>query len=451
MRRSKPLELVMAWREARASLSKFQFVMAAIALGVGALVGVKLFSHAFRDALLREARTLLAADLSVRMSVLPTEEERRVLAGLERRGVESTWTTETLSMVSTLDASRMILTAVKAVEPRRYPFYGRVELQPTGSLRSLLDVHSVVVSRDLLIRLGVEMGDPIRVGAGEFRIAAVLHREPDRMASGFMANLGPRLMLSRTALDRSGLVQHGSRAQHRFLLRLSPRAPPVEAVRQTLEQGFGRRGSVSDFRQGDRRISRSLNRATTFLSLVSLLALVVGGLGVATAIHTHLQQRLDTVAILKCLGGRSFQIARIYLAQAALLALGGSLAGVALGYLVRSLFPLFIADSVSLPTRMQWAPAIAFQGIGVGLLTTLLFTLPPLLAISQVRPALVFRRDMPEANPPWRVRLRTRAPSNLAAAAILAGIGLVAGWLAGSLRLGFLFVGVLGGSVLAMA
>ncbi|MGD0002158.1 MAG: FtsX-like permease family protein, partial [Bryobacteraceae bacterium] len=208
---------------------------------------------------------------------------------------------------------------------------------------------------------------------------------------------------------------------------------------------------IADYRESHPAIRRALERSATFLSLVSLIALVVGALGVATAIHAHMQQRLDSIAIMKCLGARSSQIIVIYTLQAALLGLAGGLAGIAVGFGVQRLMPLLLAKYFLFDHALAWSPAFALQGLGVGLLVSLLFTIPPLLSIRNIKPALIFRREMAEVRPPLAVRLHRAWPALLAGLVILAGVGLIAGWLAESLQMGAYFVGGIAVSLLALA
>ena len=374
-----------AWREARVSKGKFLFVVLAVAAGVGALTGVRGFSGSFRDTLLRDARTLLAADLSVRMFNLPSEAQQAVFDALERKGAERTWVTETLSMMSSPEARRPLLVGVKAVEPEKYPFYGAIELNPAGRLDAVLaEAEAMAVSDDLLVRLNVDVGDRVRLGDAEFRIAATVVLEPDRM-TGTM-NVGPRLMISRQGLERAGLIRRGSRASQRYLFRLPPGGMTIPEARRELETEFPG-AQIVDFRETHPTLERGLDRATKFLSLVSLVALIVGALGVGMAMHSHLQQRLDTIAIMKCVGARSAQITRIYLMQT--LALGGlgSTLGVLLGYGVQAWFPKLIANYFPELSSVEWQPWAAVQGLAVGLLVVLLFTLPTLLSVRRVRPA----------------------------------------------------------------
>jgi putative ABC transport system permease protein len=445
--------LKIAWRDARSAPAKFVFVILAVAVGVGALTGVRSFSRAFHDLLLREARTLMAADISVRVFAMPTPEETAVMRDLEKRGLRRTHITETLTMASTPAVPDPVLVSVKAVDPAVYPFYGTVKLEPPAALRRVLDGRSAAVSDDLLIRLKARVGESVRLGGQDFRIAAVLVSEPDRMTGSL--NIGPRVMISREGLGRTGLIGIGSRAAQRYLFRLPPAGPDVQQVRHILKRAFPE-SMIADYRETHPVITRGLDRSTTFLSLISLIALIVGALGVATAMHAHLQQKMDSIAILKCLGARSGQVLRIYLAQTLALGLAGGVLGVAFGTLVQRAFPFLIGRFFPVRPRMGLDLVPAAQGLAIGVLTTLLFTLPPLLATRGIRPAVIFRREMDEARPDWLKRWSRSRQALLIAAAILAGMGLVAAWLAGTklpvaLRTGAYFAGGLLVCLLVMA
>jgi putative ABC transport system permease protein len=421
-----------AWREAHASSTKFAFVIVAVAIGVGALTGVRGFGRAFYGMLLRESRTLMAADLSLRVFALPDARQSAAMDGLAARGVQRTWVTETLSMVSSGAVANPVLVSIKAVDPRVYPFYGAVKLDPPGSLAAELTDQTIAVSDDLLLRLRISVGDSVRLGGQPFRIIGRVVSEPDRMSGSL--NVGPRVMVTRGGLERTGLIGIGSRASERYLFRLPPGSPGIEAVRQTLKTAFPE-ALIADFRETHPIITQGLNRATTFLSLVSLIALIVGALGVATAMQAHLQQKMDSIAIMKCLGARTREIIQIYLLQTIGLGLAGGLAGVAFGSAVEAAFPPLIARYFHLNPEVHWDPSTAIQGLAIGILTTLLFTVPPLLGIHRIRPGMIFRREMAETRAGWKQRLRDSRSSLLAGAAILCGIGAIAGWLQiGTLR-----------------
>jgi putative ABC transport system permease protein len=407
-----------AWREIRASRARFFFVVLAVAVGVGSLTGVRGFSRSFRHMLLAQARTLMAADMTARVFALPSADQQAALQRLESRGVRRTWITETVTMASSSSTPNPLLISVKAVDPAVYPFYGTVVLNPPQALHDALTSTSVVVSDDTLVRLKVRIGDMLRIGGQDFRIAGAVVSEPDRMTGSL--NVGPRVMISRQGLDRTGLISTGSRASERYLFALPfTGQPDVSQVRRVLRRAFPE-ATIADYRETHPIITRGLDRSTTFLSLIALIALVIGAMGVASAMHGHLQQKLDGIAVMKCIGARSSQIIRIYTAQTLILGLAGGLIGAAFGIAVATAFPQFLAKYFQLDSAAYWDAWPAAQGIAVACLITLLFTLPPLLSIRAIRPALVFRRDV-EAAPATgrRVAIFTRA-------AILLGTGVVA-------------------------
>ncbi len=440
-----------AWRETRSSMVKFTFVVLGVAAGVGALSGVRGFSQSFEGMLTSEARTVMAADLTARQFVLPDPEQTAQLDALAARGVERTLITETVTMASAVNPppeATPVLISIKAVDPARYPYYGVVKLQPPMPLQQALKPDSVIAGEDLLIRVGVKVGEKIRVGGQDFTVAATMLSEPDRL-SGTL-NIGLRMMMSREALDRTGLMQIGSRSAQRFLFKLDPGAPPVKEVRAEIKDALPE-STVADFTQSHPIITAGLNRATVFLSLVSLIALIVGAIGVGMAMHAHLQQKMDNIAVMKSLGATSREIIRIFTIQTLILGLAGGLGGVLVGRGVEQVFPMLINKLFAISAPVTWHVAAAVQGIIAGILTTLLFTVPPLLAIRGIRPALILRRDMPDARPPWTKRIGETKAALAAGALILAGIGLLAAWLSDSTRVGGYFAGALSVSLSVLA
>jgi putative ABC transport system permease protein len=442
-------ELRMAWRELRPVMRRFLFMVCSIALGVGAMTGIKGTGTALEHAMLRQSRELIAADLAVRLRSAPSEEEMRALDVVRDLGAERTQITETLSMASAAERSGPLLATIKAVDPRHYPFFGAVELDPATPLARALDDSSAVVTREFLIRTGARQGDTVLVGAARFRLAAVLVSEPDRIGSG--VDLGPRILITRGGLERTALIQFGSRTNESFLYKLPARGLDLDRARTLLKDGIPRALRIADYREPNPSVSRGLERLTGYLSLVGLLALLVGGLGVATTLNSYLKSKLDSIAVLKCLGARSRQVIRIYLAQGVIIGIAGSLAGVALGYVVQLVFPPLLRGLLEVPTTLELAPGAAIQGFLIGTTTTLLFLLPPLLAIRRVRPSRVFLREMPETRLRVLDRLR-RDPLPLGTGLVLvAVVGMLASWLALSWRQGFGFIGGLAGAILALA
>jgi putative ABC transport system permease protein len=452
-RLSWPTTFKIAWRQSRASTGKFLFVVLAVAAGVGSLTGVRSFSGAFRTMLLKEARTLMAADLTVRTFDLPRPDQLEVIRRLEAAGVRTTRVTETLSMMASKNVADPVLVSVKAVDPAVYPFYGSVRMEPGGPLASQLTDNAVAISDDLLLRLHVRVGDAVRLGGLDLKVAAVVTMEPDRLSGSL--NVGPRVMITRDTLERSGLIQPGSRSAQRFLFKLPEGGPGVTEVRRRLGRVF-QRSLIADYRETHPLITRALNRSTRFLSMVSLVAMIVGALGVAMAIQGHLKQKMDTIAVMKAVGAQSGDIMRIYVVQTLMLAVTGSLLGIGIGAAVQGIFPELISRYLPLRPELGWDWFASIQGLAIGVLSTLLFTVPPLLSIRDIRPVVILRRDMAEAKGSLKDRWEQAKLSVAVGAVILLCIGAIAAWLAGgslesSTRMGLIFVGGLIGSLAALS
>ena len=431
-----------ATRELRSSPGKFAFVLLSVAIGVAALTGVRGFSASFRSMLLLRARSIMAADIAARMTEAPTPGEQASLDQLP--DLDATTVTEMLSMASSTTSLDPLLVALKAVDPAKYPFYGDVVLEPAMPLRDALTDSSVAVGDDLLLRLHVKVGDSIKLGDSTFRIASVVTDEPDRLTGTFAA--GPRILISQHALAATGLLAPGTRATDRLLFKLQPNAsgqPASDAqvanLRSQIETILPQ-AQVSDYREANPSITRALDGATGLLSLMSLVALVLGAVGVAMAMRAHLQQRLDSIAIMKSLGAGSSQIIRIYLLQTVMLGLGGAVLGLLLGLGVQLTLPLFLAKLLHLTPGFRLDAHAALLGLGAGLLTTLLFTLPPLLDIRNVRPILILRRAVENEESPLFTRaaqhVRGSGLQVLATALILVGLAALAATVADSRQVG---------------
>jgi putative ABC transport system permease protein len=281
----------------------------------------------------------------------------------------------------------------------------------------------VVVTDELLLRLGVATGDELRLGEAAFRIVAVVTVEPDRMTGSF--NVGPRVLMTREGLERSGLIQRGSRASQRFLVQASA----AGAARHADDQGGAAGAGDGISQELDCRLSRDPSHDTPRFGPRHQLPepSQPGGddrrrAGRGMAMHSHLQQRLDTIAIMKCIGARSQQILRIYLLQTLVLGLAGSLLGVSFGYGVQAWAPRLIANYFPSAPDFSWEPVTALQAMLIGVLTTLLFSLPPLLSIRKIRPALIFRRDMEGRRKSLAERLRGARSSLIPGALIVGGL-----------------------------
>ena len=441
-----------AWRDLKSAPGKFAFVVLSVAVGVAALVGVRGFSESFRRTLGTEARALMAGDLSARLFHLPTADEEKKIAAIVQQGnggIRTTWATETISMASVPPDPVPLLVTLKAVDPSEYPYYGKAELEPEMSLSQALAGDSAVVAEEFLIRLKASVGQTLRLGGRSFRIAAVLRQEPDRITAG--AGMGPRVMISRAALARTGLLAAGSRASQRMLMKLPPQVDPV-AMRKQVEAALPD-AQVMDFREGNPGLSQGLDNATAILSLICLVAMVLGAIGVAMAMHAHLEQRMDMLAILKAVGAGSGDLLRIFLLQTLGLGLAGGVLGVAAGVGVMAALPAVFGNLLPVHAALQFPWRSIGAGLGTGLLTTLLFCLPPLLDVRGVRPVLVLRRLVepgPEGIGGWFARWWARRLQLGISVVVLAALAGIAWALSDSAVVGTRFALVLAAALLVM-
>jgi putative ABC transport system permease protein len=436
-----------AWRELRAGKAKFLFVLLSVAVGVAALTGVRGFSQSFQRALLTQARSIMAGDLAARMFRQATPGEMQHLDALGGEGVRRTQVTETVSMAIVEGDPVPLLVTLKAVDPSEYPFYGAVVLSTGANLRSALTDNTVVVDDNLLVRLRAKVGDRLKIGGRWFRIAAVIVKEPDRMTAG--VGLGPRVMMTRAAMDATGLLQPGSRATERYLFALSDKLK-VADVRAQIEKTLPD-AQVSDFRETSPALTEGLDRATGLLSLICLVAMVLGAIGVAMAMRAHLQQRVEILAIMKSIGARSSDILRIYLFQTLVLGTGGALIGIALGLGVEYALPVVLGKLLPLRPEIRLPLNPVLAALGTGVLTTLLFCLPPLLDVRKVRPSLVLRRAVESGSAGWAgipEWLRDHWVQIASILVIVAGLGGIAAGLANSWLVGKWFAACLAGLLL---
>ena len=327
------------------------------------------------------------------------------------------------------------LVELKAVEPG-YPFYGKLRADPEDALATLFAGAHALAEETLLIRLDLKVGGTLKIGHAEFRITGVLKKEPDRAAGAF--SFGPRVLISRQGLETTGLVQPGTRVTHRHLLKL-PDGLSSKAVQAELAATFpDKTVRVSTYQDAQPMLRRFLRQLTMYLGLVGLIALMVGGIGVASSVRAFMKEKLETIAVLKAIGAGSSAILRVYLTQTFLLGALGCLAGAVLGTAFQIALPPLLRAWLPIELEFRLALLPFVRGVGMGLLTTILFALWPLLEVRHVRPNLILRREVTD-EPMGSPGRMAWAISGLLALA-LAGMAF---WQAGSWRAAGLFIGAL--------
>jgi len=441
-----PVALRIALRELRGGVAGFRVFLACLALGVAAIAAVGSVRAAIEEGLAREAATLLGGDAEMKFTYRFASKAER--AWMAENAVAISEIADFRSMV-TLERPgappERALVQVKAVDDA-YPLYGSVGLAdgaPLGaSIAPAAGLPGMAAHGALMDRLGLAIGDVVRLGAQDFRIAARLEAEPDGGATGF--GFGPRVIVRLDALAASGLLGEGSLFDSAYRLRLAPGAD-LAAVAADAEARFRDAGlRWRDLRGGAPGAGRFVDRLAAFLVLMGLAGLTVGGVGVSAAVRTYLEGKTATIATLKTLGATGGTVFAVYLAQIGLLALAGVAVGLALGAAMPLVAAPFLAGRLPVPAVFGLYPGPLAEAALYGLLTALIFTLWPLARARDVRAAGLFR-DLAGAG---RRLPRARYVAAVAGlAALLVGL---ATWLSGATELALVMAGSVAGALLAL-
>lgn len=386
--------LAMAGRETRAAWKRLLFFFVCIAVGVGAIVALRSVIQSARLVLTREARTLLAADvmISTNRPWAPAVRQRidaRIAAAPVLGRTESI---ETATMVRPADPARPVakMVELRAIQ-REFPLHGAVTLQGGRPYSySLVENRGALVRPELLTQLGLAIGDKIIIGKDTFTIRGAIAAEPGRRGGAF--SLGPRVLIDFADLQHTGLITFGSRASYQILLRLDESAigPLVKDINAQFREQFI---SARSFRATEDAIGEGLSRTENYLSLVALVIVVLGGIGVSSVTRVFVQQKIKSIAVLKCLGAGSRQVLAVYLLQIVALGLAGSLLGVALAGAAIVSIPERFSSSGDVHITYALTRSAVAQGLGIGVIVSLLFALVPLLDVRHVKPSLLLRHE----------------------------------------------------------
>ena len=416
--------LRMAAREVRASPRRLLLLIASVAIGVAALVAINSFTANLRDSVRQQARSLLGADLALesRQPLPPAVE--RLIDSLRRQGAAEARVTNFSAMgyVPRTEGTRLV--QVAALQGG-FPFYGEIRTDPAPAWSGLQGGRHAVVDPSLLAALQARVGDTLALGEARFVITGSVVSAPGNV--GLRAAFGPRVYIPARYLEETRLLGFGARAEYEAYLRLPDRIaaqPIARAHGPTLRAERVRVRTVEDDRE---RLNETLSRLTGYLGLVALIALLLGGIGVASAVVVFIRQRLETIAVLRCLGATGARVLAVYGAEAAGMALAGSLLGALAGVLFQQALPALLADLLPVDVETSISRRAIGLGVGMGLWVALVFALFPLLGVRRVPPLAALRRDYEtEARPrdPWRWGVALAlAASTVALATLQVGSG----------------------------
>lgn len=386
------LPLRYALREMRGGLNGFYVFIACIALGVMAIAGVGSVAASLGDGLAREGRTLLGGDAA--FSLIQREATPNEVAFLRSRGDVSV--AATMRGMARTDDGRSALVELKAVDGA-YPLLGDLKLEPPMPVADLLarrdDAFGAAADPALLARLDLKIGDKVTIGSATFQIRSAVAAEPDKLSGNI--GFGPRFLIGDDGLRATQLLQPGSLVRWTYRVRLPDNGTDDRAAqrlgddtRAALPQAgweIRTRGNASP------QLERTITRFTQFLTLVGLAALVVGGVGVANAVKSHIDRRRDVIATLKAVGATGRDVFAIYLTQVIVLALIGAVIGLALGAAMPFALVGLFGQLLPLPVVAALHPGELALSLVYGLLTALAFGLWPLAQVRDVPVATLFR------------------------------------------------------------
>ncbi|WNJ20142.1 FtsX-like permease family protein [Pontibacter sp. G13] len=388
----------MAWRDSRQSRGKLWLFTSAIVLGVAALVAIAGFDDNLRRDIQDEARELLGADLVLRTNQPPTDEMDSLMNSL---GGEQAFERSFASMVYVPKTALSRLVNVRALSGN-FPYYGTIQTTPIEAGETFQQGQQALVDKTVMLQLGAEVGDSIRVGKLNFEIVGALNRVPGQ--NGIAATVAAPVYIPLEFLEATGLVQIGSRVNYQRYYRFEAETD-VDAMMESLEATFDlmriRSTTVSERKED---LGDAFGQLTDFLNLVGFVALLLGCVGVASAVYVYVREKIQTVAVLRCMGVPGYLAFWIFLIQILVMGAIGSLIGALLGMQIQAGLPWLLADFLPVQTEFSVSFPAVLQGVGIGMTMSLLFAMVPLLMVRRVSPLFAIRASVtPESGSrdPW--------------------------------------------------
>jgi putative ABC transport system permease protein len=377
--------LKMAWRDGRASGSKLILFMASIVLGIAAVVSIQSFSKNLKENISQQSKSLMGADYKIDTNKPPNEKISRIIDSL---GGANSKEISFASMAAFPKTDAAKLVQVRGIEGG-FPFYGDLETEPAKAASQYQEQGAALVDATIMLQMGIKPGDSIKVGTISLPIAGALISVPG--SASIFSSIAPPVIIPYRFITETGLVQQGSRINYDFYFIAGP-DKDVKLLDKTL-------GSVIDAQDADldthvstsERLGRRYDNFGKFLNLVAFIALLLGCVGIASAINIYIKGKLRAVAVLKCIGATKKQSFLIYLIQISAMGLLGGIIGTGLGLLLQELFPLLLQDLLPLDVELSFSPQVILMGLLLGVLMSVLFALYPLMGTLYISPLQALR------------------------------------------------------------
>jgi putative ABC transport system permease protein len=381
----------MAWRDSRKSRSRLFLFISSIILGIAALVAIYSLGNNLNDEVNNQAATLLGADLEISANQAATPVVRNLIDSL---GTGRSEERSFASMVLFTKNNGTRLVQVRALQGG-FPYYGSLETLPGSAGISFRGRQEALVDETLMLQYGANTGDSIQVGSMTFAIAGKLLNAPGQ--TGFSSSIAPIVYIPLQYLSQTGLMQKGSRISYHYYFKFDSKTD-VQKVMDDLKPRLEENDlNYETVEQQKEDTGRSFSDLTRFLSLVGFIALLLGCTGVASAVHVYVKEKVNSIAVLRCLGVKASHAFIIYLIQIIVIGFIGSLIGATLGIIIQQFLPLIIKDflPVHITTFISWSAV--FQGLALGIIISVLFALLPLLSIRKISPLNALRVSYEQA------------------------------------------------------
>ncbi|CAN5265169.1 ABC transporter permease [soil metagenome] len=379
----------LAWRESRSARRRLLLATSSITLGVAALVAIDSFAANVSRSVREQSRTILGGDISLRSRRGLGDTVTQLLDSLEREGHAIARETSFPAMAVLPRSGATRLSQVRAVTDS-FPLYGGITTEPAGRWPLLRSEAVAIVDPGLLIALDAAVGDTLAIGLGRFVIAATVRDAPG--VPEFAQVLGPRVFIPARYAPETQLLVLGSTSEHEAFIRTTEDpAPLVRDLGARLRAEGVRVRSAEDAERG---LTEAIDQLRQFVGIVGMVALLLGGLGVASGVHAFVARKIDTAAVLRCLGASSGQVLSMYVSQAAIMGVIGAAIGAVLGVGVQMVLPTLATGLLPVDVTPRPEPRAILLGLGVGAWVALIFALRPLLALRHVSPLQTLRRDV---------------------------------------------------------
>lgn len=370
----------MVWRETRATPKRLTIYICSMALGVAAVVAIQSFGDNLNQAMNQQAKALLGADLVIRSRQPLTNEAQSLIESL---GGKQSREVRFSSMVRFPNSNTMRLVQVRALE-KNFPYYGRLTTEPHQAAQTFFNSPAALIDDRILQQYAIKIGDSVKIGEATFIVAGKLTRIPgEAIVTSLIA---PKIYISISYLEQTQLVQKGSRISYRTYFKFKPKTDVeqlVKNIQPALNQYHLRSETVEEQKKD---IGRPMENSYLFLDLVALVALLLGSIGIASAVHVHIKQKLETVSTLHCLGVPVAQTFYIYVLQTVVMGLIGVLLGSLLGTLAQQLMPKILTDFLPLEVPIVISWKAIFQAAFMGFSLSVLFALLPLSVVLNISP-----------------------------------------------------------------